>query len=188
MVRKPRGLRRLHGLFKKREAANAGKVAWQAELSHVIRGGAGAHGKDEVAHLHIFSHGAGRPHTDQPLHAVAMDQLVGINPHGRAAHAGSHDRNPLSFICPGKSQHVPRGVKLHGIRKKCLCNHFRRSGSPGSRMDSAISPDLLQYAVWASFPFAISPFHPFRKAAPYCLFRRALQPLSGSSGLPFLYR
>ena len=111
-------------LDEKSEVSDAGIAVWKPQLLYITGACACAHGQHQIPDMGGLLHGSGSAHTHQLLYAIEIHQLVGIDAHGRAAHAGSHDGNGLIPVKAGVPEHVSGRIELLCSCQEVFCNVF----------------------------------------------------------------
>ena len=109
------GLGGFHGFAEQFPAGDGGEGAGQMELGGVVGIGAGTLGNDQVIEVNILLNGTGRAYPDDVLHAVAVEQLVGVDADGGHTHAGGHDGDLHAFVGAGVALNAPAVVDQHRI-------------------------------------------------------------------------
>ena len=120
-----------------------------------------AHADHHVPHLHIVGETIGRADADDGLHIVEVIQLIGVDGHGRDAHAAAHHRNSLPFPRAGEAQHVPHGVEAGHILQIRIRNEFgpqRITGHQDGLCDIAF---LCAVVRGCHNPSSFRPLQPF---------------------------
>lgn len=110
----------LDGAARQQEVGDGGEGAGQLVLRGVVGVGAGAGGDDEVAHVEVLLDGACGAHADDGLHVVEVEELVGVDADGGAAHAVAHDADAAAVAHAGVAQHAAHLVEEHGVLQVVL--------------------------------------------------------------------
>ena len=75
--------------------------------------------------MDVLLNGTGGANPDDILHAVAGEQLVGVDADGGHAHAGGHDGDLHAFVGAGVALDAPDIVHQHGVFQKVLRNELK---------------------------------------------------------------
>lgn len=138
------GLAGFNRLAEQLPAGNGGKGTGQMVLAGPIGIGAGPLPQHQIIQLDILLDGTGGADPDDVLHAVAIEQLMGVNTDGRHTHAGGHDGHPDALIGAGIALDAPNIVHQHRIFQKVFRNEFAAQGSPGISTVFPKSPGLAE--------------------------------------------
>ena len=65
-----------------REVGDGCKRAWQFKLGGIVGVGAGSLRYHKVSHVEVCLDGTGRPHADDCLHAVEVEEFVSVDADG----------------------------------------------------------------------------------------------------------
>ena len=125
------GLAGFNRLAEQLPAGNGGKGTGQMVLACPIGIGAGTLAQHQIIQLDILLDGTGGANPDDVLHAVAIEQLMGVNTNGRHTHAGGHDGHPDALIGAGIALDAPNIVHQHRIFQKVFRNEFAAQGVTG---------------------------------------------------------
>ena len=104
------------------------KHAPEGELRTVSGIGVGAHRRNDAAELQRRIDGAGASDADDFFHTVMIVKLMGIDPDGRHAHAGCHDRHRFAVIGSGIALDPAQVVDKFRCGKVGFRNEFRPQG------------------------------------------------------------
>ena len=94
------------------------------ELGGKVGIGAGALGDHQIIQVDMLLNGARGTDADDILHAVAVEQLVGVNADGGHTHAGGHDGDLDTLVGAGVALHAPDVVDEDGVFQEILGDEF----------------------------------------------------------------
>ncbi len=92
---------------------------------------AGPLGDDQIPELQFFAEGPGGAHPDDVLHAVEVEELVGVNADAGDAHAGGHGGNLHAVVGPRPALDAPDVVHQPGVFQKGPGNELCPEGVAG---------------------------------------------------------
>ena len=118
-------LRRLYCLGKQFIGGDGCKGTAQVELAGKIGIGASALGDHQIIEVNMLLDGAGKTHTNNIFHPVAVKQLMGVDSHGRHAHTRGHNGHLYALISAGIALDTTDVIDQNRVFQKVFCDKFR---------------------------------------------------------------